>query len=100
MANVYNEKISASRKMFALCKIIFLTGAKSLVTIALMKKQHPLAKWASERGDQRKLAKLAGCSESHISLILQGKRTPSLSMANKLSQATGKAVSINDMVLK
>lgn len=54
-----------------------------------------LAKWISENTTQAKFARDTGCSESHLSLILKGKRGVSFPKARRISEATGGAVPID-----
>ena len=63
-----------------------------------MNDQHPLSAWIARNTSQAKFAADAGCSESHLSLILQGKRGVSLKLAKKFSKTTGGAVRVEDFV--
>lgn len=60
--------------------------------------KHPLAAWIEKNTSQAKFAADAGCSESHLSLILQRKRGISLPLAQKFSNATNGDVSVQDFV--
>lgn len=42
-----------------------------------------------KRGTKRKLARMAGVTETHISLIFSGKRRPSWELAKRLGHITG-----------
>ena len=48
-----------------------------------------LAEYIQQRTTQREFACAVGCSESHISLILAGRRGISFSLAKRISAATG-----------
>lgn len=63
--------------------------------------KHPLAAWMENRPEisQAQLAANANCSEPHLSLVLQRKRGVSMNLAQRLSNATGGAVSVEDFVL-
>lgn len=51
-----------------------------------------LAQLASERGAQVKFAREVRCSESHLSLVLNGKRGLSYPLATRIHAKTGIAV--------
>ena len=53
-----------------------------------MKPNHPLSKWIEGRMPDFEFARLAGISKSHLSLILNGKRRPSLELAIKIEKIT------------
>jgi transcriptional regulator with XRE-family HTH domain len=55
---------------------------------------HPLQAWIAKNTSQARFAEAAGLSEPYLSEILSGKKTPSLNMAVKLSEATGGVVPI------
>lgn len=55
---------------------------------------HPLQDWIDGNTTQARFAAAAELSEPYLSEILNGKKTPSLKMAAKLSRATGGAVPI------
>lgn len=70
--------------------------AKSL---AMSTATHPLAKWLDDNGESR--AGFAGriqISQAHLSLILSGKRGPSLGVAVRIENATGKRVKAVDLL--
>ena len=48
-----------------------------------------LAEYIRQRTNQREFAKLIGHGESHLSLVLAGKRGLSFGMAKRISEATG-----------
>jgi antitoxin component HigA of HigAB toxin-antitoxin module len=48
-----------------------------------------LSKFASERGAQMKFAREVQCSESHLSLVLNGKRGLSYPLATRIQGKTG-----------
>ena len=48
-----------------------------------------LAEYIRQRTTQRKFAPTIGCNESHLSLILAGKRAISFRLAKRISEATG-----------
>jgi transcriptional regulator with XRE-family HTH domain len=54
-----------------------------------MTEKHPLTDWIEANTTQAQFARDAKCSESHLSLILKGKRGVSLPLAQRLSDATG-----------
>ena len=67
-----------------------------------MNTKHPLAKWIKANKwkiSQAKLASESRCSQSHLSLILKGKRGVSMELARRLSAATGGAVRIEDFLM-
>lgn len=47
---------------------------------------------------QKRFAQAIGCSESHLSLILAGKRTPSLRLSKRIFDETGGLVPMASMV--
>lgn len=51
-----------------------------------------LAEFAAERGKQVKFAREVECSESHLSLVLNGKRGLSYKLAERIQAKTGIAV--------
>jgi transcriptional regulator with XRE-family HTH domain len=51
-----------------------------------------LAGFAAERGAQVKFAREVECSESHLSLVLNGKRGLSYALAQRISAKTGIAM--------
>jgi transcriptional regulator with XRE-family HTH domain len=58
--------------------------------MARLEKNHPLAFW--RRTNDRSLQSLAsevGCTQSFLSEVENGNRTPSLKMAARLNRATG-----------
>lgn len=57
-----------------------------------------LSEWISAHTTQAKFARVIGCSESHLSLLLDGKRGASLSLALKISEATGGAVPLRALL--
>lgn len=60
---------------------------------------HPLAKWLEESGESRVgFAERIQISQAHLSLILSGKRGPSLGVAVRIENATGKRVKAVDLV--
>lgn len=62
--------------------------------------RHPLAVWMDGQTiNQAQLAEASGCSEPHLSLILQRKRGVSMKLAQRLSVATGGAVKVEDFLL-
>jgi hypothetical protein len=48
-----------------------------------------LAEYIRQRTTQRKFAVLIGCGESHLSLVLAGKRAMAFGLAKRISEATG-----------
>jgi transcriptional regulator with XRE-family HTH domain len=53
-------------------------------------KNHPLASWRSNhKRSLQSLADEVGCTQSFLSEVENGNRTPSLKMAARLGQATG-----------
>ncbi len=48
-----------------------------------------LLEYIRQRTNQRKFALAIGCKESHLSLVLAGKRGISFGMAKRISAATG-----------
>ena len=63
---------------------------------------HPLALWIKHSGfnHQAEFCDFAGCSESHLSLIIQGKRGVSMKMAKRLSDATNGDVPIDAFLVE
>jgi transcriptional regulator with XRE-family HTH domain len=58
--------------------------------MARPEKNHPLASWRSDH--ERSLQSLAtevGCTQSFLSEVENGNRTPSLKMAARIGRATG-----------
>lgn len=55
------------------------------------KSNHPLASWLSGRPEmkQKDFAQKVKCSESHLSLVMQGERGLSLRLAGRIEEATG-----------
>lgn len=45
--------------------------------------------FAAERGAQTKMAREVNCSESHLSLVLRGKRNVSYGLAQRIHDKTG-----------
>ena len=60
-----------------------------------MSQLHPLKTWIDRNTTQARFARDVGCSESHISDVLKGKKRVSLDLAIKMSEATGRAVSVD-----
>lgn len=60
-----------------------------------MSAEHPLKKWIKDHSSQAQFARGIDCSESHLSDILSGNKQPSLALAIRMSEATGKAVSLD-----
>jgi plasmid maintenance system antidote protein VapI len=60
-----------------------------------MNQLHPLKTWIDRNTSQAQFARDVGCSESHISDVLKGKKRVSLDLAIKMSEATGRAVSVD-----
>lgn len=61
---------------------------------------NPLAKWISEnRTTRATFAREAGIQESHLCLLLQGKRGVSFRRAKRISAATGGTVPV-DVVME
>lgn len=50
--------------------------------------------WIDANSSQAKLARELGCSESHLSDVINGKKEPSLKFAARLSAITGGVVPI------
>lgn len=48
-----------------------------------------LLEYIQQRTTQRKFARLVGCGESHLSLILAGRNAISFGLAKRISAATG-----------
>lgn len=60
---------------------------------------HPFMAWlAANNLRQIDAAKAVGCSKSHLSLVLDGKRGASLRLAKELSDYTGGAVEMEDFI--
>lgn len=53
-----------------------------------MSDEHRLAKWIDERMPRARFAELAETSESHLSLVLKGKRGVSLDLAARIESLT------------
>jgi DNA-binding transcriptional regulator YdaS (Cro superfamily) len=53
-----------------------------------------LAEYIQQRTTQRKFAALIGCGESHLSLVLAGKRAMAFGLAKRIVTATGGYVPI------
>jgi DNA-binding transcriptional regulator YdaS (Cro superfamily) len=49
-------------------------------------------KFIAARTTQSKMAKLLGCSEGYVSLLISGARRPSLRIAQRIASATNGAV--------
>ncbi len=64
-----------------------------------MSAMHPLVKFIEEKGYSRsEFARRAQMSESHLSLILAGKRGVSLGLAARIERATNQRVKALDML--
>lgn len=57
-----------------------------------------LAHFLRENPTQKRFAQAVGCSESHLSLILAGKRTPSLRLSKRIFDETGGLVPMASLV--
>jgi len=58
--------------------------------------KHPLLEWMQQHGkSQAAMASSCECSNSHLSLILKGKRGASLTLALKLSKETSGDVPVD-----
>lgn len=64
----------------------------------MMDGRKQLAEQIRREGSQAKVAKEVGCSESHLSLVLDGKRWASPRLASRLSGVTGGAVPAKSLV--
>lgn len=62
-----------------------------------MSRAHPLKRWIKKNTSQATFARAVQCSQSHLSDILAGRKTASLSLALKISLATRGAVSVETM---
>lgn len=51
-----------------------------------------LAKFLKDRQTQAEFARAAQCSEPHLTLILQGKRSPSLGLRERFHRVSGGSV--------
>lgn len=60
-----------------------------------MSEAHPLKVWIDDNTTQAQFARDLEFSESHLSDIIKGKKRVSLELAVKISEATGRAVSID-----
>jgi plasmid maintenance system antidote protein VapI len=49
-------------------------------------------------GPQRRFAEAIGCSESHLSLIIAGKRMPSMRLSKRIAVETGGLVPMDSLV--
>jgi len=59
---------------------------------------HPLRRWRKERGvTLAELARLVDVTASHLSEIERGNNEASLALAARLSEATGKEVSLEEI---
>lgn len=56
--------------------------------------RHPLKAWIDQNSKQVTFAREVGCTEQHLSQILNGKKYASLNLAIRMSRATGGAVPI------
>lgn len=54
-----------------------------------------LAEFIRNRTTQAKFARLVRCSESHLSLVLKGKKGVSFGLAKRISAATGGEVPVD-----
>lgn len=54
-----------------------------------MRTRRALTKWIDEKSTRSEFARRIDCSESHLSLILQGKRGVSYDTARNIEKATG-----------
>lgn len=63
-----------------------------------MRVDHALKVWIDANTTQAAFARAVDISESHLSDILKGKKTPSLDLAERMSVATGRAVGLSDFV--
>lgn len=57
-----------------------------------------LALFLKENPTQKRFAQAIGCSESHLSLIIAGKRTPSLRLSKRIFDETGGLVPMASLV--
>ena len=57
-----------------------------------------LAEFIAAHSSQVEFAKQVGCSESHLSLVLNGARGLSLKLAKRIADATHGAVSMDALV--
>lgn len=56
---------------------------------------HPLKTWIERNTTQAKFARAVGCSESHLSDVLKGKKRVSLDLAYRIARETNNAVSVD-----
>lgn len=59
-----------------------------------------LVRYLHENPTQKRFAQAIGCSESHLSLILAGKRTPSLRLSKRILDETGGLVPMDSLVVE
>jgi transcriptional regulator with XRE-family HTH domain len=57
-----------------------------------MKSIEALSEFIGQNTTRAKFAEAVGCSEGHLSLLLAGKRRPSLDLANRIQRHTNEAV--------
>jgi plasmid maintenance system antidote protein VapI len=57
-----------------------------------------LARYIRDNTSQAQFARDVDCSETHLTLILQGKRGASVPLAKRMSKATGGAVPVRALV--
>jgi plasmid maintenance system antidote protein VapI len=57
-----------------------------------------LAKFIRERTTQAQFARDVKCSQTHVTLVLQGKRGVSVPLAKRISAATGGTVPVHALV--
>jgi transcriptional regulator with XRE-family HTH domain len=57
-----------------------------------------LARYIREQTSQARLAREVECSETHLTLYLQGKRGLSITLARRISKATGGEVPVSALV--
>jgi transcriptional regulator with XRE-family HTH domain len=57
-----------------------------------------LAKYIRENTTQAAFARGVNCSQTHLTLVLQGKRGVSVPLAKRMSAATGGTVPVNALV--
>jgi transcriptional regulator with XRE-family HTH domain len=55
-------------------------------------------KTSSAYASQKHFAEAIGCSESHLSLILSGKRSPSMRLSKRIADETGGLVPMASLV--
>lgn len=64
--------------------------------VGVMSAAHPMMRWAEREGiTVVELARVAGCSQGHLSNIFAGKRGVSLGLAKRLSELSGGKVKID-----